>query len=82
VLLTAAAPVSSGRQVADPTPGKVREQAVAVQGLWSGLVRTEPGVTSGWHHHGDNDTSVYVVEGAVRLEFGPRWQSSHRGQAR
>jgi uncharacterized RmlC-like cupin family protein len=59
------------RQVADPTPGKVREQAIDVEGLWSGLVRTEPGVASGWHHHGDHDTSVYVVEGSVRIEFGP-----------
>jgi uncharacterized RmlC-like cupin family protein len=60
-----------GRRVADPTPGKVREQAVAIDGLWSGLVRTEPGVASGWHHHGDHDTSVYVIHGTVRIEFGP-----------
>jgi uncharacterized RmlC-like cupin family protein len=59
------------RQLADPTPGKAREQAIAVEGLWSGLVRTEPGVASGWHHHGDHDTSVYVVEGNVRVEYGP-----------
>jgi uncharacterized RmlC-like cupin family protein len=59
------------RLLADPTPGKVREQAIAVDGLWSGLVRTEPGVASGWHHHGEHDTSVYVIEGTVRVEFGP-----------
>lgn len=59
------------RRRADPTPGKVREEAIAVDGLWSGLVRTEPGVTSGWHHHGEHETSVYVVEGTVRIEFGP-----------
>ena len=58
------------RRVADPTPGKLREQAIAVDGMWSGLVRTEPGVTSGWHHHGEHDTSVYVVDGTVRIEFG------------
>ncbi|KAE8764046.1 cupin domain-containing protein [Georgenia thermotolerans] len=59
------------RRVVDPTPGKVREQAIAVEGLWSGLVRTEPGVLSGWHHHGDHETSVYVIDGRVRIEFGP-----------
>lgn len=59
------------RHPADPTPGKVREEAIAVEGLWSGLVRTEPGVASGWHHHGDHDTSVYVIQGSVRIEFGP-----------
>lgn len=61
----------SARTVADPTPGKTREQAIAVDGLWSGFVRTEPGVASGWHHHGDHDTSVYVIQGDVRIEFGP-----------
>jgi uncharacterized RmlC-like cupin family protein len=59
------------RRLADPTPGKAREQAIAVEGLWSGLVRTEPGVASGWHHHGDHDTSVFVIDGVVRVEFGP-----------
>jgi uncharacterized RmlC-like cupin family protein len=59
------------RRSADPTPGKVREEAIAVDRLWSGFVRTEPGVTSGWHHHGEHDTSVYVVEGTVLIEFGP-----------
>ncbi len=59
------------RRVADPTPGKVREQAIDVDGLWSGLVSSEPGVLSGWHHHGEHDTSVYVVAGTVRIEFGP-----------
>ncbi|TAM82370.1 MAG: cupin domain-containing protein [Jatrophihabitans sp.] len=59
------------RRLADPTPGKVREQAITVDGLWSGLVRTEPGVASGWHHHGEHDTSVYVLAGTVRIEFGP-----------
>lgn len=59
------------RVEADPTPGMVREQAVAVDGLWSGLVRTAAGMTSGWHHHGDHETSIYVVTGALRMESGP-----------
>jgi uncharacterized RmlC-like cupin family protein len=59
------------RVEADPTSGMVREQATAVDGLWAGLVRTEPGMTSGWHHHGDHETSIYVVSGALRMESGP-----------
>jgi uncharacterized RmlC-like cupin family protein len=59
------------RVAGDPTPGMVREQAVAVEGMWAGLVRTEPHTTSGWHHHGDHDTSIYVAEGALRMECGP-----------
>ncbi len=26
---------------------------------------------SGWHHHGDNVTMGYVLQGEVTLEFGP-----------
>jgi uncharacterized RmlC-like cupin family protein len=56
---------------APATPGMTREQAIAADGMWSGLVRTDAGMTSGWHHHGDYDTSIYVVSGALRMEFGP-----------
>jgi uncharacterized RmlC-like cupin family protein len=55
---------------ADPTPGMRRRRAIDVPGLWSGLMHTEPGATSGWHHHGEHETSVYVLAGALRLEFG------------
>src|SRR4051794_26723140 len=56
---------------ADPTPGMRRERAFEAPGLWAGLVHTEPGATSGWHHHGEHETSLYVVRGTMRLEFGP-----------
>lgn len=58
------------RRDADPTPGMVREEAIAVEGLWSGLVTTESGMTSGWHHHGTHQTSIYVASGRLRMEFG------------
>ncbi len=75
-VLTVAAsdPVSritpEGRVETDPTPGIVREQAIAVEGLWAGLARTAPGMTSGWHHHGGYETSIYVVSGRLRMESG------------
>jgi uncharacterized RmlC-like cupin family protein len=53
------------------TPGMIREQAVATGGMWGGLVRTEAGMVSGWHHHGDCESMIYVVSGVVRVEFGP-----------
>ena len=59
------------RVEADPTPGIVREQAIGVDGLWAGLARTAPGMTSGWHHHGGYETSIYVVSGRLRMESGP-----------
>jgi uncharacterized RmlC-like cupin family protein len=55
----------------DPTAGMRRRRAIEVPGLWSGLVHTQPGATSDWHHHGEHETSLYVVSGAMRLEFGP-----------
>ena len=53
------------------TPGMTREQAIAVPGLWAGLVRTEAHMTTGWHHHAEYDTSIYVVTGSLRMESGP-----------
>lgn len=53
------------------TPGMEREQAFAGEDRWIGYVRTEPGVKSGWHHHGEMDTYIYVVAGTIELESGP-----------
>ncbi|HZM84853.1 MAG TPA: cupin domain-containing protein [Candidatus Limnocylindrales bacterium] len=55
----------------EQSPGMTREQAIAVPGMWAGLVRTEAHMTTGWHHHADYDTSIYVVHGLLRMEFGP-----------
>jgi uncharacterized RmlC-like cupin family protein len=56
---------------ADPSPGMARERAFEAPGLWAGLVHTQPGAVSGWHHHGEHETCLYVVAGAMRLDFGP-----------
>jgi uncharacterized RmlC-like cupin family protein len=53
-----------------PTPGMIREQALASDGLWAGIVHTSAGMVSGWHHHGEYETSIYVLAGALRMEFG------------
>lgn len=58
------------RVKSDPTRGMVREEAISTGHIWSGLVRTAAGMTSGWHHHGEYETIVYVLSGAIRLEFG------------
>src|SRR6266508_137475 len=52
------------------TPGMVRQEAIATAGMWAGLARTDPGVVSGWHHHGDYESAIYVLSGALRMEFG------------
>lgn len=53
------------------TPGMRREQAFATEGLWAGFVTTEPGMVSAWHHHGEYESAIFVLSGALRMESGP-----------
>lgn len=55
----------------DPTPGMTRHVALHTDDMWSGLVDTEGGAVSAWHHHGEHDTTIYIVSGRMRLESGP-----------
>jgi uncharacterized RmlC-like cupin family protein len=52
------------------TQGMLRRELVVTPGAWVGSARTQPGVTSGWHHHGDYDTFITVQAGRIRMEFG------------
>jgi uncharacterized RmlC-like cupin family protein len=64
--------VTPGERRAGPaTPGMIRQEAFAGERMWSGTARTEPGMVSGWHHHGEYETTIYVLSGALRMEFGP-----------
>lgn len=54
------------------TPGMVREEAISTESIWAGFVRTEAGMTSGWHHHADYETTIFVVSGGAKFEFGPQ----------
>ncbi|WP_299518421.1 cupin domain-containing protein [uncultured Serinicoccus sp.] len=58
-------------QAADPTPGMSRRVAEHAGGMWTGTVDTEPGAVTGWHHHGEHETTLYIVSGRFRLESGP-----------
>jgi len=52
-----------------PTPGMERREAVS--GATRIIaVRTQPGLVSGWHHHGAYTTYGYVIAGRLRLESG------------
>ena len=59
------------RRPGPPTRGMDRQEAFATDGTWSGFVRTEAGTVSGWHHHGEWESVIYVLTGALRMEFGP-----------
>jgi uncharacterized RmlC-like cupin family protein len=53
------------------TAGMIREEAVTTDGMWAGLVRSAPNMTSGWHHHGLFATLIYVDTGALVNVDGP-----------
>ena len=50
------------------TAGMHRLEALAEEGLWLGTVETDPGLLSGWHHHGDYETYIYVTRGTARFD--------------
>ena len=57
------------------TSGSVRMSAIAaMQGiassLWAGIFVVEPSGKTGIHHHGDQDTVVYVLEGEACVRWG------------
>jgi uncharacterized RmlC-like cupin family protein len=49
--------------VSAPTVGSVR--------LYSSVVTTAPGARTRIHHHGECETSIYIVSGLARYTFGP-----------
>ena len=63
--------ISAGELSPGPsTPGMRRHQAVATGQVWAGVVHTDPGAFSGWHHHGEHESVIYVATGALRMESG------------
>jgi uncharacterized RmlC-like cupin family protein len=67
--------VRSPAELAEPpeqqTPAINRRQAFAGEDRWVGYVKTKPGEWSGWHHHGETDTYLYVLSGGLEFEYGP-----------
>ena len=59
------------RRPGHSTPGMTREEAFTTDAIWAGTVKTEPGMVSGWHHHGDHETAIYVLSGRFVMESGP-----------
>ena len=63
--------IQADQRVGGPsTAGMDRFTAVATERLWAGGARTEPGMVSGWHHHGEQVSVIYILSGALRMEFG------------
>jgi uncharacterized RmlC-like cupin family protein len=64
-----------------PTAGMDRRQIMERGDTWVGWVRTDAGLASGWHHHGDRDTYVYVISGSLTIEYGPGGRDHVRATA-
>jgi uncharacterized RmlC-like cupin family protein len=67
------------------TPGSLRLAAVhsgaGIQSpIWGGLFRVEPGVRTGIHHHGEQDTIVYVLSGSSYVRWGERGEFNATAQ--
>lgn len=69
------------RVESDPTAGMVREEAISTGLVWAGLVRTAPHMTSGWHQHGEHETTIFVLSGICRVESGPGGKVVAEGHA-
>jgi uncharacterized RmlC-like cupin family protein len=59
------------------TPGSLRKAAVHAGAgikspIWGGTFLVEPGARTGIHHHGEQDTIVYVLEGSSYVRWGER----------
>jgi uncharacterized RmlC-like cupin family protein len=57
------------------TPGSLRMSAIAamhgiVSSLWAGIFVVEPSGKTGIHHHGEQDTVVYILEGEACVRWG------------
>jgi uncharacterized RmlC-like cupin family protein len=52
------------------TAGMERRQLYQQPGQWAGWIRTDAGVAGGWHHHGANDSYIYILRGRLTIDFG------------
>ena len=68
------------------TPGSERQAAISPAlgmqtGLWGGIFIVEPGAKTGIHHHGEQETICYVLEGECHVRWGARGEFSAPARA-
>jgi uncharacterized RmlC-like cupin family protein len=68
------------------TPGMTRAAAIThartgANQLWAGTVVVQPEAKTGPHHHGEQETVLYVVKGRVRMRWGERLEFSEEAVA-
>jgi len=62
---------SERRHETSQTLGMDREECVRTPSMWAGIAKTTGHTFSGWHHHGAYESVIYILSGALRLEYGP-----------
>jgi uncharacterized RmlC-like cupin family protein len=63
------------------TAGMERRELLDDGDRWVGWVRTAPGLSGGWHTHGERDSYIYMVRGEMRIDFGPGGREQVTGRA-
>ena len=63
------------------TPGSLRMSAIAategiISSMWLGIFVVEASAKTAIHHHGEQETMVYVLEGDALVRWGDRGESS------
>lgn len=66
---------------APASPGMERRQLYEGDGRWAGWIRTDAGTAGGWHHHGANDSYIYILSGALTIDYGPDGSESVEASA-
>ena len=60
-----------GQHVAMERSIAISSDTVGSERLYSSIVTTAPGERTRVHHHGDCETSIYIVSGQAWYTFGP-----------
>ena len=68
------------------TPGSERRSAIAADNgvatkLWGGTFVVEPAAMTGIHHHGEQETIAYVLEGDCLVRWGESGEYSEAAHA-
>ncbi len=68
------------------TPGSVRLAAISPDSgidsaLWGGLFEVMPGARTGIHHHGEQQTVAYVLQGVCEIRWGEQGEYAARAKA-
>jgi uncharacterized RmlC-like cupin family protein len=73
--------LADAKPVPPVTAGMDRREVVADGERWVGWLRTEPGLSGGWHTHGERDSYIYMISGEMRIDFGPGGRESVTAKA-